>query len=468
MTAQTDSGFNPDATLEIPEANLGNFGDLIAGGDAGDDQQAAAINNELKSSTFGSLDIKDFSDFNAQDVVPDDGTYVFSVEQKFLKEATAVTRLTTAARGTFGVTKVTLFRDKLRLSTFNQTAFSEMLIPLHEKTPSLADGQEISFIFDHAVLSKIANTFVDAIVSFQFIAEKHLLIITSGKTKLELSTFNKTDFTDYHAKLGSPEYKAQINPLTLRRGIQYAGTFVKKDDIQLNLSLIDVRDGQVLGGSYSAIGIYQAKALADQNVRIKYEVIQILDKILGKFHETNTHLFETDNYYILRDENLYLGFEKTEFSFPPVKAFLDIKATDHILVPRSNLLNALYKLSVVSVDRDLLVNIKLEGLGAQAVATLVTKDASGKESQDVLQVFRQAANGVDPASLEPWDININILAFIKIASHFESANVHLELLSGKAVAIKDSGDDFDATTILSLLNADQVAAVKAQRENVKA
>lgn len=459
-------GFDPNATIEM--AGSDDFTDLISAGDGESQEEVAArIQSEMKQTAFGTVSVTDFSDFNSQDITPDTGEYNFSVEQKYLKEACSTTRLTTSSRAAFGAVKVTIFRNKLRLATFNQAAFSEMLIPLSSPSTSIEDGKEVSFIFDHSVLSKISTTFIDAIISGTFVAEKNLLVLRSGETRLELSTFPKTEFIEYHTKIGEPVLKSTINPEVLRKGVRYAAPFVKKDDIQLNLSLIDIRNGQVLGGGYASIGVFSTEALKNIDIKVKYENIKTFEAMLSKFNVENTHLFETDSFYIMRDENLYFGFEKTTFSFPPVDSFFKVQPDDFTLIPRAQFLNSLYKLSVVSIDRDLLVRLQLEGSGADAKITLTTKDSSGKQSRDILSVYRNHAEG-QKSTFEAWDVNVNIASLIKIIGHFESANVQLEKLANKALMVVDEGEGYKANTILSLLTEDQVQKVKTAKEQAAA
>jgi len=466
-TVSVDFGaFDPTAIItDGGDEDGGQFEDLVS-------QEVSAssdeINAELKTGNFGSVDIKDFSEFNTPDYIPTAGEYVFSVEQKFLKAATSITRLTaSASKSSFGTAKVTLFSSKMRLATFNQTAFSEVFIPVHGEVQGIEEGKEISFIFDQNILAKIASTFVDAVITFIFNADKNLLVITSDKTRLELSTAPETDFVKYHSKIGDPTYLNKINTEVLRKGLNYVASFVKKDDIQLNLSLIDVKDQMMVGGAYSAIGIFQSPAFLEIEFKVKYEIIGILEKIAGHFHDANTHLFETENFYILRDENLYFGFEKTTFNFPPVAQFFQAPTTgDQILIPRGQLLNSLYKLSVVSIDKDLLVQVKITGSGNDSEIYLATKDSTGKISEDTLQIYRGAEEDKDPA-YDDREYYLNIAALIKIVNHFESANVQFREISGKAILIEDEDDLYQATTILSMLNEAQVQAQKAAKDKAK-
>lgn len=467
-TTATEVEFDPNALIDSAPAAAADFTDLVDSSTA-DDAMQARVAQELKSGAFGTIDVKDFSAFSAHDTIVSEGVYAFAVEQKFLKEATQVTKFTTMlSKGGFGAVKITLFPTKLRLATFNQSAFSEVFIPLHSTIANIDEGKEIAFIFDQGVLTKIAQSFVDAVIQFSYDAAKSLLTITSGKTQLQLSTYAKLEFVDYHNKIGSPRYLRQLPPELLRKAINYTSLFVRKDDLQLNMSLLDIRDASVIGGNYASIGVFQSEQFNGLDLRIKYDIIKAFEAIMPRFNTENTHLFETDLFYIVRDENLYFGFEKTQSKFPPIAKFFEMKAPDHVLVPRVQLLNSLYKLSVVSVDRDLLVRTIISGSGSEATLTLMTKDATGKVSSDVISVLRNS-NDLGGSDFEEIDIFVSITSFIRVVSHFESANAQLEVLGRKALVIKDEHEgEWHATTLLSALTEEVVAQQKAKREEARA
>lgn len=458
--------FDPTAAIpEIASATPFGFEDLVSE-DSG--VSAEEIEEEFERGDFGTLDVKDFTDFSVKDYIPKEGEFRFVVEQKFLKEATSITRLTAqVAKSTYNTVKLTLFEDRLKLSTYNTTAFSEIVIPLYKNVENL-DEKQISFIFDQDVLSKIANAFVDAIIVFDFVASKQLLIIESENTRLELTTYAETDFIDYHAKIQKePDYIGVVDVEALRQGVKYTSQFVKKDDIQMNLSLIDIREASIIGGNYASIGVFESERVAGVNLKIKYEIIDIFEKILGKLKPGSTHLFETDSFYLFRDSSLYFGFERSSFAFPAVNQFFEMKAADYTLVPRNLFLNSLLKLSVVSVDRDMLVKLGITGQGQECEIELSTRDVSGKQSNDKISAFRAAANGeVDFKTIECF---INLSFLIKISSFFESQNIRLQFIGGKAMLIEDTDEEnkYKASTIMSLLDEKQVEAQREVRKKTE-
>lgn len=470
--ASTDLDFDSLIATSDTAAVADDFDSLVSSSTPDDDGPtlaALALREQVSSDDFGVLNVEDFAAFNASDYTPEAGEYIFSVEQKYLKEATRTTGNTvskTAAQ--FGAVKVALLKDKegrdfMRLQTFAQSAFSEQLIPLPQAVnPALDPNKPVAFVMDHSVLAKIADKFPDAVITFKFLADKKLLVIEQDKTKLEIGTFERTDFTEYHSKIGEPQMKGKVNPTLLRNGVKFLQNFTRKDDIQANLSLIEFRDSEIVGGTLSALGVFSSELIGDLTMKVKYEAIQTFEKMLSRFNPENTYLFETDSFYILRDETLYFGFEATKHSFPATAQFFKIASEENVLIPRVQLLNSLFKLSVVNVDRDLTVNMALDGIGHDAVLTLTTEDASGKKSRDELKVTRRANEGADP-SFEPWDINVNITGLIKVVGHFDTANVELELLAKKALLVLDEGEQYKASTILALQSEEQIAKRKAAR-----
>lgn len=472
MTEQTIATEDMDKKITPPQATAPlddfgsdfNFDDLVEGGE----ETVAALHAELKTTEFGSLDVKDFTEFSASDYTPTEGEYVFSIEQKWLREATSVMRLVSqvSSRGCSNGTKVTVFKDKVRLATFNQAAFSEIFVPTFSKQFALE--KEISFVFDLGVLSKIASSFGDAIIEFKFLAKAGLLEIASGNTRLELSTVPSEDFVDYHSKISNPEMLATLDPLAFKSGLSYIIPFVQKDEVSANLSLIDVRNGVMIGGAHTAIGLYQHKSLEDLNFKVKFEVMGTLEKLMSRFHQTNTHLFNAGAFYIIRDENLYLGFEKSQFDFPAIHTYQNAVMKESILVQRSDLVSSLNKLSVVSVDRKMLVRLDISGVGKDVQFKLTTTDAAGRESSDKLSGFRQAEGGGSASQLQPQACYVTLQSLLRVCSHFETANVNIkfdESGSTRVLYLEDTDEDlYAARTIITLLTPEAVREQMAQQK----
>lgn len=451
-----DFGVDAFAGMGDSAGAIGDFSDLVEGGA----EVLAEVNESMKTGEFGSLDVNDFTDFSVSDYTPSEGEYTFSVEQKWLRESTGVMKMVSAisSRGQGGGLKVTLYRGKIRLSTFNQAAFGEIFLPVFSGLRDLE--QEVSFIFDLGVLAKIASSFGDAVIGFTYDAGKSLLTLQAGQTRLELSTYPPEDFVNYHDKLEEPTLISRLDPVAFKSALKYAGTFVKKDDISANLAIVDIRDGLVIGGSASSVGLYSSKFLEGLNFKVKYEVLGVLEKLLARFHATNTHLFDAGNFYLLRDENMFLGFEKSQFEFPSVDTFRNAELVESLLVPRPELIGSLNKLSVVSIDRDMQVCMSINGSGKDVEFSLSTTDSSGRKSTDRLQAHRSAEGDFTPADLKKQVFYVGLHALLKICGHFETANIAIKMNkegATRAIFIEDGDDEtYSARTVMIVMTPEQM------------
>lgn len=470
----------PAFTGATPAADAADFVDLIAGDEAAALLEPVAVPTSLldvpkqvepapvaaaiADSTFGQLRVEEFPAFDVHHVTPTEGEYLFAVEQKFLKEATAATGLATAGAHPYGTTNLTIYAHQLRLQTFNQAAFCEVFIPLtqHSSNPRLEPGHEISFVFDHAALAAVANTFPGAIINFRFAATTKMLHIEQGEVQAREVTFNQETFPDYHVKIGTKRLIGKVNPVILRQGVAYLQLFAQKDDVQANLSLIEVRDGAVIGGSSAALGSFSSPLFNNLKLKIKYEFIAPLEKMLARFNPERTFLLETDSYYILRDDNLCFGFERYAHSFRPFGKLLIIPSEAYVLVPRSQLLTRLLQIAVFCPNSDALVQLHVEGAGPHTQLHLTTRILDDAPSTTTLECSRQAhPSYAATANFPVWDLFLNIHAFIKIVTSFNSAHVQFEILGSKAVLVSDAGDGFEAKTLLAASTAEQVAKLKA-------
>jgi DNA polymerase III sliding clamp (beta) subunit (PCNA family) len=458
--------FNPDGPADV---DTEDFSGLLEGSD----QTRRELSEAMKSSTFGQIKVEDFSSFTDPDYVPTEGVVTFSVEQKYLQEATQATRLSASATNPmFSAVKITVHPNHLQLRTFNQASFTEVFIPLAEPS-GVDENKKPSFVFQQDRLAKIAQTFPSAAIKFAYDAKQVMLSIISDEstlTTLELKALTDKDFTDYHKKVGKPTTLGKVNPTVLRKAVAYMALYARRDDVQNQLSLIQIRDGELVGGSTAAIGVYGSAALNDVALRVKYESIAALEKMLGRMTEDATVLAETDSYYIFHDDHIYFGFEKPAYAFPPTDRFFAQPATSHVLVPRPQLLNSLYKLSVVSTDREHLVRVQSSGEG-KCVVTLEAKDQTGKVSRDIIKDTParrgNAVNGAEP-DFSDWDFNVNLAMFIKTVQHFETANVHLELLGdGKVLCVQDGDDSYSARTLLRVQTEEEVNRQRAVREKAQ-
>jgi hypothetical protein len=280
-----------------------------------------------------------------------------------------------------------------------------------------------------------------------------MLHIEQGEVQAREVTLNPKTFTDYHVKIGTNRLIGKVNPVILRQGVAYLQPFARKDDVQANLSLIEVRDGAVIGGSPAALGSFSSPLFNNLNLKIKYEIIAPLEKMLARFNPERTFLLETDNYYILRDDNLCFGFERHAHDFPALGKFFKIPSEAYVLVPRSRLLTRLLQIEVFCPDSDAFVQIHVEGAGSDTRLHLTTRILDDAPSTTTLECSRQAhPSYAATATFPAWGLFVNVHAFIKIVTCFDSAHVQFEILGDEAMRVSDAGDGFEAKTLLAASN----------------
>lgn len=409
------------------------------------DSSPKEVVKELKEILYGSKDISNFEEFLREGYFPVEGEHTFSVDSKYLRYACGVLKyINTGSKVAENLIKVTVFENQLKLSGFNQTSFGEVFVPL-TKISSVGKNPEISLVFDYPTLAKIVASFEKEVLNFTFSPEKALLVMDSGNAHLELSTREGNDFIQFHNKIKEIKPVAcTLNHEILQTALEYLSLFLRKDS-QPNLSLLECRDSTMLGGNYASIGIFHSSTLSNVPLKLKYEVVQVLNKVLPYFYPSKMKLFETDGFYILRDQNLYLGIEKTDVSFPSLKHLLSIKIEESYTIPRKEFLSSLYKISAVSGNKDVLIQFKLSGSPPTSLLTLSIQDPTGRKSRDVIPIVRQNING----TFDEHFFYVPLDALIKTISFFKSPEVFVQEIPGKAILIKDTQDIFTTNTILS-------------------
>ena len=442
-----------DPTMEIEEGSTPSFVEQAEQqiNDADVVTSDKKVSESLKKTNFAKLNISDLSEFQIPSIAPVEGEYQFTVEQGHLKEAILSTKMTSITKNTPNPARLTLSKDKLRVSTFNPSSFSEYIIPLLKPAENVQDGESIRFIFDHNILTKIANTFTEDVIVMRVFPKQQLCKVIAGKTNLEISIYPDSEFADFQGRLQSSVLKNKIYPETIRKAIQFIYPFSMRDDLKPNFSMIEIRDGMAVGGTTIALATVTSQFFKDTNLKIRYELLMGLEKVLQFFDSDNTYLFESETHYIIRDENVMCGFEKTPYTFLDINGILQApRSTKTLLIPRDILQNTLQKLSVVSVDRKLPVTISYRGLNNDATMTLMTQDSTGKQSKDTISI------AVKDSSTEPntdeHTFKVTLNALLKAISNHDVPNIELFEIEGQAVLLEDIYEDNRYLTILSIFN----------------
>lgn len=400
---------------------------------------------------FKNRDVNDFGDFNASLYTTDAGEYSFSVDQKLLKEVVKVLNVASHNNIVFGVQ---VFKNKVKFHVFNQNIFSEIFIPAVSEIEDTKE-ESVSFLIEKDLLNKVASRFGDSKIHFVYKAEINSLVVSSGNTRLELNLFKGNKPVNYHAKLKSPDCIGKINPDSLRDAVKYISYFVRRDDRKKNLSQADSQRGMLYGGSHSSVGIYTS-SLFNFAFNIKYDNLSYLYRVLPYFNKENTYLFNTENYYILRDENIYFGFEKSIYRFPPVDKFLSAKISkEKFIVSRGELLDSLNKLSIAILKDRSFIKIGISGLMDNLVCELFVRDTTGKVSSDKLSAYLEGVSYPE-GSGALFNAVIELNTFKEVISHFNSDNVCVQYITGKALVIRDVGEGFEAVSNFSLFSETQL------------
>jgi len=402
---------------------------------------------ELKEVFYLAKDISDFSEFKNDGVPVEEGEATFVVDCKYLKYACGVMKyVCNGSKLNPNLIKISIFKTQLKLSGFGQFSFGVVFVPL-AKQAVLPTEQEVSFIFDYPTLAKITASFEKNQLTFNYLAEKKQLLLTSGNLKLELITEENNDFIHFQNKI--KDIKAvdcSLNLEVIQSALSYLSMFAKKDNLKENISLLEFRDSSVVGGSYTTIGSIQTTALEKVPLKIKYDVLTTFLKVIPFFYQEKVTLYETDSYYILRDQNVYLGVEKTDVTFPPLKHLLTAKIEESFIVPRALILSALQKLSVVTENKDTLIAFNVAGRNPSASLTLSIKDATGRKSKDVLPISRQDTTETYGAR----EYLVNLEAISKTFAFFKTPEICIQEIKDKAILVKDTNPLYSCTTIFSI------------------
>lgn len=452
---------------EVGGLGLGAFADMVDAEDVA--ETLSTIEQEIKESGFGDVDVRDFADFNTVGEFLETGSYGFSVEARHLFQSTNIMKLIgqIGAKADSSI-KITIFEDRLKLAAFSKVAFAEDLIKLVAPATNVEKGHEVSFVFDGAVMSNIArNLAAGGIIQFVYNATRRELNIKEGSLDLSLSTKPAVDFAEFHKQIGEPIMVGQFDPLALQQSLLYLELFSQRNDTQRTMGVVNVDGGQptadfgrVTGGSHEGIAIYDTKGLANIKLRIPNPAMKPIYKIAAKMHPEGSYMFVAGKYILFRDFNLYMGFELTEYEFPKVASALNEPPTDKVSVTREQLVNALIKLSVVNSSLDSTVSLTITGTGQNAGLELRVMDSAGKVSTDRIGALRDI-NYTGDLSFE-----VSMKPLGKTLKHFKTENVILTP-TARSLMIRDDGENYHAVTILTIMDDDTKKRIADAKQEQK-
>jgi hypothetical protein len=424
--------------------------------------KAETIRAVFRKSSGGHMAFTGISVLEAMTTQDASGAVQFTVESRHLKEAAETILMTTAKCAPFNLTHITVGLNRLRLCTFNQVAFSEVMIPLATQC-AVEDAEEVSFTFDAARLGTIAQAFPQTTLIFSYDAERCTLEVTDTNTGSCLnpgSTGRPERFPDYQAKLGAPARLRPVKPGHIRKAVQYVGQFVRKDDVQDALSIIDFRNGQAVGGTLQGVAVYTSPEFDALNIRVKYSNFPIFDAMLARMDDWSAALFDTNAFHLIRDDNTCFGFEKTTHEFPDITRFFATMPNEIIRMPRSELLHRLRKIECGTTQSNPYVHLRVTGEGPDVKVRLTLAGRHGESGTTMVSTARRES--LDGLPLNgPWVCNVALRTFRKAVEAFDSVNVSLSILGGTALLIRDEGENFDATTVLAFVSNEAIKAHQA-------
>lgn len=296
--AEDDDDFDPDEFIQLPgEPEL-------------DEEAKAAIRaaRAQEQAEFEQAARKGkFDDFHRPETPVREGTFHFRVGQRELLEVLAAVGLTVSKRyPRYACVKVVIFRTKLKICTFNQEGLTEYFLWLTEPSPDIpsdrAEEVAVPFIFDYVTLRRIVSKFPAVTIEFAYNAKQQTLALQT-RNQFDPNTIQKDfllscvplhDFTDYHAKLlpdPGPTLLGQAHAGLLRRAVEYAALFARKNDTQAQFSCATMYEGRLYAGTHNDMGAIGAPELQPLNFSVKFESIRPLGKMLAHLVAEDTSLW---------------------------------------------------------------------------------------------------------------------------------------------------------------------------------
>jgi hypothetical protein len=193
--------------------------------------------------------------------------------------------------------------------------------------------------------------------------------------------------------------------------------------------------------------VYQHTQLKGLHFGIKGTLLSMTEKILGFLEEDQVFVFNTSPYFLLRTETLYFGIKKWIFTFPNVQSFLNVNSGEKSFVcSKLPLLKSLYKLEVLSDDKNPILQLRIIPEGGQGILHLAFQDLSGKVAKDSLFVRKHTLGTVEQ------NFQVNIKDLIQILELYSGEDVEFFESYGKALLILDQKEHCNTLSVLSFLN----------------
>ena len=270
----------------------------------------------------------------------------------------------------------------MRAQAYDFATFGETFLPLKEPAPDIENEQPISFVVSFYDLD-IAGAAVDGEVRMTYRPEQKRVNLMSGNFERPLVALPVEKFTDFGAaKIGAidPTSRHPIDPALLKRAIRYVGPAVEEDHLLEWPSVLELRGGRMMGGNQRAIAVFTAAKLNGLGIRIRRPFIDSVAAILPML-DGEAALFETPNFYIIRDRSTAFGFEKPRASFPNIDFLLaPHPGRDRVAFVRQTFINAMATLETWLKDYESRPYFRF-GKGGPAVRCIFS--AQGKDGKKI-------------------------------------------------------------------------------------
>ncbi|MBA3726941.1 MAG: hypothetical protein H0W86_10940, partial [Armatimonadetes bacterium] len=294
----------------------------MGGWDDGDFVSPALL--ELVRPAFGLSSLDAFEGFQAGGFTPKTGEYSFRLVLGEFLSLLALASCTFDARlNRRGLIKMTVSQTLLRAQAYDYAVFSETVLPLDGHATGVTNEQPISFTVPSDDL-EIAGKAVNNTVTFTFRPEQARVELVAGNFERPLVTRSVESFKDFdEATIGvlDPSSRRAIDLQLVRTAIDYVAPAAIEDQTRAHFDLIEFGAGRLVGGDPGAIAIFTAAGLNGLDMRIRYRFINSVRTVLAHL-EGQVALFETADFYIIRDRETAFGFEKSHASFPDITPML--------------------------------------------------------------------------------------------------------------------------------------------------
>ena len=154
-----------------------------------------------------------------------------------------------------------------------------------------------------------------------------------GRPKYHLIALNDIITDELVASLGTITEVAVFDPKTLHRGLYHARLFAKRRTANRNLTVIEARNGAVLGADVTGFCMFESPALRDVALRVGLKQIGVFRRVLINLDPVTVRLLDCPTHHILQDHLTFFAWPKTDAVFPALERLMKLVQFDnHITV----------------------------------------------------------------------------------------------------------------------------------------